>query len=113
MPINPSTSSGFPFSSPGHWPGSPLWVVSTARKRQSGSWAGSCGFLYDPELLTHEQVDEKVLPGLRGVVKISHTVINGISLINLDGFAPASQWEGLSAAPVSSASRSNTEEATR
>ncbi len=53
-------------------------------------------FLYDPELLAHEQVDEKALPGLRGVVKISHTVINGISLINLDGFAPASQWEELS-----------------
>jgi hypothetical protein len=33
-------------------------------------------------------------------VKISHTVINGISLINLAGFAPASQWEELSAAPV-------------
>ena len=70
-------------------------------------------FLYDPELLAHEQVDEKALPGLSGVVKISHTVINGISVINLDGFAPASQWEELSAAPVSSASRSNTEEATR
>jgi hypothetical protein len=28
-------------------------------------------FLYDPELLAHEQVDEKALPGLRGVVKIS------------------------------------------
>ena len=70
-------------------------------------------FLYDPELLAHEQVDEKALPGLRGVVKISHTVINGISLINLDGFAPASQWEELSAAPLSSSSRSSTEEATR
>ena len=70
-------------------------------------------FLYDPELLAHEQVDEKALPGLRGVVKISHTVMNGIALINLDGFAPASQWEELSAAPVPSASRSNTEEATR
>ena len=70
-------------------------------------------FLYDPELLAHEQVDEKALPGLRGVVKISHTVINGISLINLDGFAPASQWEELSAAPTSSASRFNTAEATR
>jgi hypothetical protein len=66
-------------------------------------------FLYDPELLAHEQVDEKALPGLRGVVKISHTMLNGISLVNLDGFAPASQWEELSA-PVSSASRSNTEE---
>ena len=66
-------------------------------------------FLYDPELLAHEQVDEKALPGLRGVVKISHTVINGISLINLDGFAPASQWEELSAGPVSTGSRSNTD----
>ena len=68
-------------------------------------------FLYDPELLAHEQLDEKALRGLRGVVKIRHTVINGISLINLDGFAPASQWEELSAAPVSSASRSNHSEA--
>src|SRR5579863_888741 len=58
-------------------------------------------FLYDPELLAHGQVDEKALPGLRGVVKISHTVMNGISLINLDGFAPATQWEELSAGSVS------------
>ena len=36
-------------------------------------------FLYDPELLAHEEGDEKALPGLRGIVKISHTVINGIS----------------------------------
>ena len=50
-------------------------------------------FLYDPELLAHEQIDEKALPGLRGVVKISHAVVNGISLTNLDGFAPASQWK--------------------
>jgi len=70
-------------------------------------------FLYDPELLAHEQVDEKALPGLRGVVKISHTVINGMSLINLDGFAPASQWEELCATPVSSASRSNPAEVSR
>ena len=70
-------------------------------------------FLYDPELLAHEQVDEKALRDLRGVVKISHTVINGISLINLDGFAPASQWEELSGNPVSGASRSNIEEASR
>ena len=70
-------------------------------------------FLYDPELLAHEQVDEKALPGLRGVVKISHRIINGISLINLDGFAPASQWEELSTNPGSGASRSNLEEASR
>jgi len=63
-------------------------------------------FLYDPELFAHEQVDEKDLPGLRGVVKISHTVLRGMSLTNLDGFAPASQWEELAAAPGAGPSRS-------
>jgi len=70
-------------------------------------------FLYDPELLAHEQVDEKALPGLRGVVKISHAMVNGISLINLDGFAPASQWEELSPTPRSTISPSPSAEARR
>ena len=60
-------------------------------------------FVYDPELFRRDEVDEKALAGLRGIVKISHTTVNGISLTNLDGFAPASQWEELStsAAPKS------------
>ena len=70
-------------------------------------------FLYDPELLAHEQIDDKALPGLRGVVKISHAVVNGVSLINLDGFAPASQWEELSTTPISGVSRPNPSEAAR
>ena len=53
-------------------------------------------FLYDPELLTKDEIDEHALRGLTGVVKISHTVVNGISLANLDGFAPASHWTELS-----------------
>ena len=53
-------------------------------------------FLYDPELLSASEVDERALRGLTGIVKISHRVINGISLVNFDGFAPASQWEELS-----------------
>ena len=52
-------------------------------------------FLYDPDLLSHDEGDERALRGLIGVVKISHTVVNGISLVNFDGFAPASQWEEL------------------
>ncbi|HEY4930161.1 MAG TPA: hypothetical protein VII23_01210 [Terriglobales bacterium] len=55
-------------------------------------------FLYDPELLSQDEVDERALRGLIGVVKISHTVVNGMSLVNFDGFAPASQWEELSTA---------------
>ncbi len=46
-------------------------------------------FLYDPELLGREEVDEKALSGLRGVVKISHTTVNGTPLLRFDGFAPA------------------------
>jgi hypothetical protein len=54
-------------------------------------------FLYDPELLTNDEIDEHALRGLIGVVNISHTVVNGVSLVNYDGFAPASQWGELSA----------------
>ena len=68
-------------------------------------------FLYDPELLAHEQLDEKALLGLRAVVKISHVMVNGVSLTNLDGFAPTSQWEELSAGLVSRMSASNSGEA--
>ncbi len=55
-------------------------------------------FGYDTDLLGRDEVDEKALVGLCGVVKISHAILNGTSLLNLDGFAPAGQWEELSAA---------------
>ena len=54
-------------------------------------------FAYDSELLGRDEIEDKNLIGLSGVVKISHIVVNGASLTNLDGFAPASQWEELSA----------------
>ena len=57
-------------------------------------------FGYDTELLGRDEVDEKALVGLGGIVKISHAVVNATSLLNLDGFAPASQWQELSAAPA-------------
>jgi len=53
-------------------------------------------FGYDPELLGRDEVEEKGLIGLRGVVKLSHTVVNGRTLVNLDAFAPASAWESIS-----------------
>jgi len=57
-------------------------------------------FGYDTELLSRDEIDERSLLGLRGVIKISHTVINGTSLLNLDGFAPVVQWEQLSMSPA-------------
>jgi hypothetical protein len=50
-------------------------------------------FGYDTGLLEQDEIDDKGLIGLRGVIKISHVVVDGASLLNLDGFAPASQWE--------------------
>ena len=50
-------------------------------------------FGYDAELLGHDEVEDRNLIGLSGVVKVSHTVLNGTTLLNLDGFVPASQWE--------------------
>ena len=55
-------------------------------------------FGYDVELLGRDEVDETQLIGLTGVVKISHIVFNGTSLLRLDGFATASRWEELSPA---------------
>src|SRR5512133_970698 len=53
-------------------------------------------FGYDAELLGRDEVDERQLIGLQGVVKISHIVFDGASLLRLDGFAPAARWEELS-----------------
>ena len=55
-------------------------------------------FGYDTELLGRDEVDETQLVGLKGVVKISHVVFNGASLLRLDGFAPAERWDDLSPA---------------
>ena len=61
-------------------------------------------FGYDPELLGRDEVEEKGFIGLRGVVKLSHTVVNGRALVNLDAFAPAGAWESISS-PVPSPMR--------
>ena len=53
-------------------------------------------FEYDRELLDRDQIDEKALLGLRGVVRTSQTTFNGRSYQNLDAFAPKEEWEALS-----------------
>ena len=59
-------------------------------------------FGYDPDLMGRDEVDEKALLGLRGIVRISRTTLNGRSFLNLGGFAPASEWEELSVSAASS-----------
>src|SRR5579862_9429212 len=61
-------------------------------------------FGYDSDLLGHDELDEKRLVGLTGVVKITHTTVNGTSLLNFDGFAPAPRWEELSGSGAAASS---------
>ena len=59
-------------------------------------------FGYDPDLMGNDEVDEKKLIGLRGIVRISRTTLNGRCFLNLSGFAPASEWDELSLSVASS-----------
>jgi hypothetical protein len=68
-------------------------------------------FGYDIDLLGQDEIDEKSLVGLRGVIKIGHVVVNGTTFVNLAGFAPSSQWEELSPAAVSTRASAGSEAA--
>ena len=57
-------------------------------------------FGYDPDLLGRDEVDEKALLDLRGVLRISHVTLNGRFFQNLEAFAPAAEWEELSCASI-------------
>jgi hypothetical protein len=59
-------------------------------------------FGYDPDLMGRDEVDEKALVGLRGIVRISRTTLNGRTFLNLGGFAPASEWDELSPTSITS-----------
>ena len=54
-------------------------------------------FGYDSELLGKNEIDDKALIDLWGVVKVSELTVHGASVLNLDGFAPAARWEDFSA----------------
>src|SRR5712692_4810518 len=50
-------------------------------------------FGYDSELLGRDELDEKALIGLSGVVEISSTTLHGRTYLNLDAFAPSGSWD--------------------
>jgi hypothetical protein len=50
-------------------------------------------FGYDPDLLGRDEVDEKVLLGLTGVLRTSRKSLAGRAFLNLDAFAPLAEWE--------------------
>jgi hypothetical protein len=53
-------------------------------------------FDYDMELLSQDQMDEKALINLRGVVRTTYKTLNGHTFQNLEAFAPVAEWEELS-----------------
>jgi hypothetical protein len=57
-------------------------------------------FGYDTQLLGRDELDEKHVVGLEGVVKVSHTTVNGRMYLNLDAFAPAERWDEVVAIPT-------------
>jgi len=60
-------------------------------------------FGYDADLLNRDQVDDKALLNLRGVVRTSNKIANGRSYQNLDSFAPPGEWEVLSCESIDDA----------
>jgi hypothetical protein len=59
-------------------------------------------FGYNTDLLGRDELDEKALLGLQGIVRVSHTMLNGHSFLNFDGFAPVADWEEFAPAPTRS-----------
>jgi len=57
-------------------------------------------FGYDEVLLADDQVDDKALVNLRGIVRTSHVALAGRTFQNLEAFAPATEWEELSCTAV-------------
>ena len=50
-------------------------------------------FGYDSDLLGRDEIDERALVGLQGVLKVSHTVVNARPVLSLDAFAPITACE--------------------
>ena len=53
-------------------------------------------FGYDPELLASEELDDRRVVGLEGVIRLSYWGSNGQRRLDVQGFAPAERWEELS-----------------
>jgi hypothetical protein len=53
-------------------------------------------FGYDADLLSREQIDDKALVGLVGIVRTSRGTSMGRAFLKFEAFAPQSEWKFLS-----------------
>ncbi len=80
--LEPATSSGTCFNGRVYCSVKALWKLNWFLR----------DFGYDSELLGRDELDERALCGLTGVVRISHKVFDGHPILSLDAFAPAERW---------------------
>ena len=80
-----STSCAWAFSSPRSTPGQSISgrLYCTPKALWKLNWFLR-DFGYDPDLMGRDEVDERALLGLRGVVRTSRTVLNGRCFLNLE-----------------------------
>lgn len=57
-------------------------------------------FGYDSELFSKDEIDDRELLGLRGVVRVSSTTLNGRTFSTLEAFGPATAWDGAAGEPL-------------
>src|SRR5215468_9327771 len=71
---------------PSHLAGSRITgrLYSTTRAMWKLAWFLR-EFGYDQELLEKDEIDDKALIGLQGVIKIHHVIVHGLSMPNLAG----------------------------
>jgi len=72
----------------------PARVYSTPKALWKLHWF-LCDFGYDRSLIERDEVDERALAGLTGVVRLSHALVNGNRYLNLDGFMSADKWSDI------------------
>ncbi len=60
-------------------------------------------FGYDADLLGRDEVDERSLLNLSGVVRTSRRSLQGRSFLNLEAFAPSGEWEELATTTIKAA----------
>jgi hypothetical protein len=53
-------------------------------------------FGYDADLLGRDEVDEKALLGLSGILRTTRKSFGGRTFLNLEAFAPSSEWDFIS-----------------
>ena len=53
-------------------------------------------FAYDPDLLAAEELDDRRVVGLEGVIRLSFWGLNGTRRLDVQGFAKLERWDELS-----------------